>query len=103
MIFYPLEKTTALCHNYKKVFKIDKLDLMLIQHEGKLSLLEATCPHAGYPMNDAKVIGSNLRCSMHGYLFDISNGECTFTTEGPCRGLKKYEIVYKNDEIGVML
>lgn len=103
MTFYPIDKTINLHNSYRKVVKLNGLSIMLIQHDDKLSILEAFCPHAGYPMDNAKIIGTNLRCSMHAYLFDISSGECTYAIDGPCRGLKTYAVAYRRNEVGVML
>jgi nitrite reductase/ring-hydroxylating ferredoxin subunit len=49
------------------------------------------------------VIGSDLRCDMHGYLFDVHTGICTYYTEGPCRGLRVYPLAVRSGMIGVLL
>lgn len=103
MPFYGLEKVENLTDGYRKVFKVNEHNLMLIQHKGVRSVLESLCPHSAYPMDDAKIVGTALRCPMHGYLFEIANGACTLSTEGPCRGLHAYPLVYEGDEVGVVL
>jgi len=103
LLFHILEQNDQLHDNYRKVFSIKNHDLLLLQHEGKLYLLENICPHAAYPMHEGTIIGTDLRCPMHGYLFDLASGECTYYTEGPCRGLHTYEIVYRENAVGVLL
>lgn len=102
-IYHPLERLAKLHDGYRQTFSIDGNFLLLIQHEGQLSLLESICPHAGYPLEAGKIIDRQLRCPMHGYMFDIASGECMFSPEGPCRGLQRYELVYRGAEVGVVL
>ena len=101
MKYHSLEKIDQLHDGYRKAFEINGQDLLLLQHEGERYLLENLCPHAAWLLTDAKIIGSDLRCSMHGYRFDLKTGACTYYTEGPCRGLHAYELVYHEDEVGV--
>lgn len=101
--FHPLEALDKLVDNYRKVFFIKGQDLLLLQHEGKRYLLENICPHAAYPLHEGLIIGSDLRCPMHGYLFDLHSGACTYYTEGPCRGLKVYTLVEQGAMVGVLL
>ena len=39
---------------------------------------------------------------MHGYLFRLTDGACTYYTEGPCRGVDTWQTVVQGDEIGLM-
>jgi|GEM_PF-5219833 len=45
MAFVPLEKLGRLHDGYKKVFKVDRHNLLLMQLEGKVYLIENRCPH----------------------------------------------------------
>jgi nitrite reductase/ring-hydroxylating ferredoxin subunit len=102
-IFHALEATHLLHDNYRKVFHLKGQDLLLLQHEGRLYLLDNICPHAGYPLHEGQIIASDLRCPMHGYLFDLQSGACTWYTEGPCRALLVYELVQQGGFVGVLL
>jgi nitrite reductase/ring-hydroxylating ferredoxin subunit len=103
MRFYSLEKLINLYDGYCKVFKIDQNNLMLIQQQGQVYLLESQCPHRGHPLSEADIHGSRLRCPLHGYLFDIVSGELLQFSEESCRGLKVFDIVYQQTELGLML
>jgi len=103
MPYHALDKRSNIQEGYRRSFEIDGESLLLLMHQGQLYLLENICPHAGYFMADGKIIGSNLRCGMHGYLFNLTTGACTYYTEGPCRGLKTYQVIYNQDEVGVEL
>lgn len=101
MTFLPLIATSSLHDGFRKVFTIDGTDYLLLQHEGKRYFLENDCPHAAYPMHEGQIVDNALRCPMHGYLFDLASGNCTYYTEGPCRGLKRLELIEQDGQIGI--
>jgi nitrite reductase/ring-hydroxylating ferredoxin subunit len=101
--FFPLEQAESLHDGYLKTFAAEGRDLVLVQQGGVPAILEGICPHAGHPFSDSRVIGNDLRCDMHGYLFDVQTGVCTYYTEGPCRGLRVYPHAVRNGMIGVLL
>lgn len=103
MRFYALEKFINLHDGYRRVFKIDERRLILLQEEGERYLLEASCPHRGYPLDDAEIVAGQLRCPHHGYRFALDGGALRFASEERCRGLHCYELVYRETDLGVML
>lgn len=103
MRFYSLEKLINLHDGYRKRFKIDQHNLLLIQIDGQRYLLESNCPHRDHPLSEADIIGDQIRCSLHGYRFRINDGQLIHASEEPCRGLKVYELVYQQTELGIIL
>lgn len=103
MQYYPLEITDNLHEGYRRTFKLAGHHLLLLVHQEKNYLVDNICPHAGYPMDEGLIINDLLRCPMHGYLFDLENGECKASYEGPCNGINVYDLVEKEDEVGVFL
>lgn len=103
MRFYTLERLINLHDGYKKIFKIDHHNLMLVQQGGELFLIESLCPHRGHPLSESDLEGDKLRCPLHNYQFDIATGDLIVATEEPCRNLKVYELIYQEKEVGLML
>lgn len=105
MRFYTLEKFINLHDGYRRVFKIDEHHLLLLQLDGERYLLEAMCPHRGHPLSEADVLeeGRQLRCPLHGYLFDLTSGQLLLATEELCRDLRRYELIYRDTDLGLML
>jgi nitrite reductase/ring-hydroxylating ferredoxin subunit len=101
--FHPLERAENLREGHVRAFKVAGQDVVLVQQGGVASVLEGFCPHAGHPLAAARVIGTSLRCDMHGYLFDVHTGVCTLYTEGPCRALRVYASEVRNGVLGVVL
>lgn len=103
MRFYLLEKFINLHDGYRRTFKIDQHQLLLLQENGEHYLIEAHCPHRGHPLESADINNTLLRCPLHHYEFDLSNGRVLATTEAPCRALRRYDLVTRDTDIGVML
>ncbi len=103
MRFYPLEKLINLEDGYSREFKIDHLQLLLIQRGGQRYLIEARCPHRGHPLMSATLQGGILQCPLHQYRFSIADGDLLHATEEPCRGLRVFVLVYEGNEVGVIL
>mgnify|MGYP003678834176 CR=1 FL=1 len=85
MRFHPLDKLINLHDDYSRQFKIDNLQLLLVQRLGELFLIEAHCPHRGHPLSTASINGDYIECPQHQYR------------------LRRFEIVYEGNEIGLML
>ena len=103
MRFYPLAKLINLFDGYTGQFKIDHLQLLLVQRDGERYLLEANCPHREHPLDSAAITGDRIQCPLHHYQFSIRDGSLIHATEAPCRGLRVYPLVYEGNEVGVML
>lgn len=101
--FHPLERIEQLHDGYLKTFVAGGHDLLLVQQHGVPALLEGICPHAGHPFGDSRLVGSDIRCDMHGYRFDMRSGGCTYFTEGPCRALRVYAHAMRDGFIGALL
>ncbi len=103
MRFYALEKLINLNDDYSRKFKIDAVQLLLIQRSGQLYLLEANCPHRNHPLDTASIEGNSIRCPLHQYQFSLHDGALMHASEEPCRALRTYDIVYQGNELGVIL
>lgn len=103
MRFFALEKLINLHDDYARQFKIDGLQLLLVQHGGRLHLLEANCPHRGHPLASSRISGGVIECPLHRYRFALQGGRLLHATEERCRGLRTFDVVYAGNEVGVML
>ena len=103
MRFYPLEKLINLHDAYARNFKIDNLQLLLLQRSGQLYLIEGRCPHRGHPLDVATLDQGVIQCALHHYQFAIADGRLLSATEDRCRGLRTFDLAYEGNEVGVML
>lgn len=103
MQFYGLEKLINLHEGYRRAFKIDAHQLLLLQVDGECYLIERYCPHREQALDNAESRGGTLVCPKHHYRFDLDSGAVIRQTEEPCRKLRRYPLVYEGTEVGVML
>lgn len=103
MRYYALEKLIDLFDGYRKTFKIDEHNLLLLQEDGKRYLIESRCPHREHLLADADISGATITCPHHGYCFDLRDGHTLRITEEPCRNLRIYDLVDEGREVGVLL
>ncbi len=103
MRFQPLEKLINLHDGYRRQFKLDNLNLLLLQEQGQLYLCEARCPHREHPLEAAVVNDGVLQCPLHQYRFALDDGRLLQATEESCRGLRLFPLVYEGNEVGVLV
>jgi nitrite reductase/ring-hydroxylating ferredoxin subunit len=101
--FFSLEKLINLHDGYRRVFKIDERQLLLIQECGERYLIEAFCPHRGHSLERATIQNNSVRCPLHGYQFTLHDGYVRAASEEPCRALRRYDVVYRDTDLGVTL
>jgi len=54
----------------------DGSEIALFNINGEFRAIENFCPHKGYPLADSRMYGSIVECDLHGWRFDVRNGEC---------------------------
>lgn len=78
----------------------DGTEVALFNVEGKFYAVENFCPHKGYPLADSRLYGNIVECDLHGYRFDVRNGEC-FTTKS-C-SIESYEVIVEDGLIKILV
>jgi nitrite reductase (NADH) small subunit len=64
----------------REVF-VDGRPVALAFIDGEVHAFDGTCPHAGGPLAEGRLVGSTLSCPMHGWSFDVISGECHVNPE----------------------
>ncbi|CUT03621.1 3-phenylpropionate/trans-cinnamate dioxygenase ferredoxin subunit [Candidatus Kryptobacter tengchongensis] len=83
-------------------FKIDDLEIAVINLNSKFFALSNICPHQHTKVvngSEAIVEGENIICPMHGWTFEIKTGKAI---HGSGR-LETFEVFLKNDEIWIKI
>lgn len=100
MAYHRLEKLINLYDGYRQLFRIEHLQLLLIQENGQRYLLRNMCPHKGFPLHTGTMAGTRLRCAYHAMEFDLAReGRCVQHPMQP--GVKMYVLVYEGSDVGV--
>ncbi|GLS26570.1 Rieske (2Fe-2S) protein [Marinibactrum halimedae] len=101
MAFQPLVKLHQLYDGYVGAFKIDHLEVLLIQDwDGKRYAFHNRCPHQGAPLTFGKLSEGCIHCPLHGWAFHLSSGRPTLGQPGQLDGIP---LVYEGNTIGINL
>ncbi len=75
-------------------------EIALFNVGGNFYAIENFCPHKGAPLADSKIYGNVVECSLHGWRFDVRNGDCF--TKSSC-SVESYEVVVEDGWIKVLI
>ncbi|RZA07040.1 MAG: Rieske (2Fe-2S) protein [Moraxellaceae bacterium] len=100
MAFVALEKLHQLYDGYRRVFRLDGSEWILLQEEGRAYCIANQCPHLQAPLAQASVANNVLRCPAHGIEFDLRSGQPI--NPRSCRHALAYlPLVYDGNQIGL--
>ena len=57
-----------------RVLRIEGRDVLVCNVEGRLYACENRCPHQDFALDDARLRGCFIECSLHGGRFDVRDG-----------------------------
>ena len=80
--------------------RVEKEDLVLYNVEGAIFASRDFCPHAGYALSKSDFRGRYVRCSLHSWEFDVTNGEYT---GNPQIHMKCYPVKVEGGDVWVRL
>ena len=98
MAFYRLEKLINLSEGYRKEFRVERHDILLLHQSGHSYLIENFCPHRGISLSKGIVSSGAITCPGHGFQFELSSGRCI---KGQCSGLTMYPAEYDQEYLGI--
>lgn len=68
--------------------------------DGCFHALANTCAHAGGPLGEGSLEGTSLTCPYHGWVYDVSTGDCLTS---PGAKVRRYDVVVEKDAVCVKL
>ena len=78
----------------------DGAEVALFNVGGTFHAIENFCPHKAYLLADSRLYGNIVECDLHGWRFDVRNGEC-FTKKN-C-SLESYEVLIEDEMIKILI
>ncbi len=100
MRFQALEKLINLHDGYRRRFKIDDLDVLLLQDNGVVHIVHSRCPHQEQSLELADIDEGMIICPRHQFGFHLEDGR---QDGGFCASLQVWQPVYEGPQIGVMV
>ncbi|MCM2326068.1 MAG: Rieske 2Fe-2S domain-containing protein [Candidatus Woesearchaeota archaeon] len=90
-----LGKTELVKEGRSRLFIIDGKKIAVFNSKGKFYAIDSACPHKGVDLVGGEFEGTTVRCSGHGWEFNIETGEGVVMPV--C--IKTYAIKAEDDEI----
>jgi len=60
----------------RKVFKVGRTDVLLINQQGTVYAMKNNCPHMGFPLNMGEITEDGcIICPLHHSRFDLASGD----------------------------
>lgn len=81
-----------------KCFSVGDHRVAVFKIDGGFHAISDTCPHAGGPLSDGWLDGTEVTCPWHGWTFDVR-----FCDEDPKDGVCRYRLVVDGDDLKIEL
>ena len=75
---------------------IEGKDLFVAMNNGVLYCAENRCPHEDIKLTLGCLKGNRVKCSLHGYSFDLATGD---SSEADVDNMQTYAVKQENNEI----
>jgi nitrite reductase/ring-hydroxylating ferredoxin subunit len=72
--------------------------IALFNVAGDIHAVSDTCPHAGGPLSDGWLEGTEVTCPWHGWSFDVQ-----YRDEDPRDGVCRYKVHIEGDDVTIEL
>lgn len=103
MAFVPLVHRSQLHEGYFQALSVKGHSLLLIQHGGETFVIENKCGHFGVPLATGRVADGKIRCSQHGFEFELRSGRLVSRPFEHCDPLVTFAVQIQGEFVGVEL
>ena len=100
MAFEKAAETTSIPDGEGTVVEVGGKDIALFNCGGKFYATANTCLHAGGPLGEGALAGTQITCPWHGWVYDVTSGQCTMN---PNAKVKTYAVEIRDGDIYVKL
>jgi len=94
-------KLAELAPNKGAAVTVGDLALVLFRSGERVYALRNRCPHAGAPLSIGRLRGTELTCAWHGWMFDVTTGECL--PKNPPFDVPSYPVAIQGEDVFVDL
>ena len=58
------------------IINVDGREIVLMNVNGALRAVDRVCPHEEGDLGEGLLFGKNIKCPVHGWIFDLRTGRC---------------------------
>ena len=58
------------------IVEVDGREVVLLKEDGEIRAVDRVCPHEEGDLGEGIVFAKNIKCPVHGWIFDLSTGRC---------------------------
>ncbi len=58
------------------IVEVDGRDVVLLKVDGEIRAVDRVCPHEEGDLGEGIVFAKNIKCPVHGWIFDLTTGRC---------------------------
>ena len=58
------------------IVEVDGRDVVLLKVNGEIRAVDRVCPHEEGDLSEGIIFGKNIKCPVHGWIFDLATGRC---------------------------
>jgi phenylpropionate dioxygenase-like ring-hydroxylating dioxygenase large terminal subunit len=99
MTFIPAARVSDFTKPGRRTIKIlGKRLLLTLAEDLSWDCIEIQCKHQGADLSEAKIIQNRVTCPRHGWIYDLTTGQCLNHVSAP---LRRHEVLVEGDVIKV--
>lgn len=84
-----------------RLFQWEGKDIaVFLAKDGAVHAMEDTCLHAGGPLHEGGLLGTNVVCPWHHWEFDLRDGSCALN---PYHKLAVYKVRVREGEVEILV
>ena len=83
LTYVPVARVGEVDAGKMKPIEMGGRQLLLAHLDGKYFAFARECPHEAADLTTGQVVGEKIRCTNHGYCFDLKTGNCEIPQGGP--------------------
>jgi len=80
------------------IVQVDGRDVVLLKVNGAVTAIDRVCPHEDGDLGEGLMFGKNIKCPVHGWIFELTTGRC-LNQRG--YGITVYRVQVEGDSISL--
>jgi len=79
-----------------KTVEVQGKQVAVFNHDGSFYAIDNVCKHRGGPLGEGELDGKNVICPWHGWMYDVTSGECL---DDPECAVERFEVKVEGDGV----